>query len=73
LPHSVLLLGSLLPPAIELTAYAHEVDYEFRDPGYALRFMMLNNEDWYQANPDELDPEKLKQLGIEDLHNGHER
>lgn len=64
---------AFFPPSMELTAYADEIDYEFRDPGYALQFMMLNNEDWYQAKADELDPEKLKQLGIDDLHNGHER
>jgi hypothetical protein len=63
----LLLWEALFPPSMELTAYTDEVDYEFRDAGYALQFMMLNNNDWYQANADQLDPEKLKALGIEDL------
>jgi hypothetical protein len=31
------------PPALDLTAYSESVDYDFRDPEYALEFACLND------------------------------
>ncbi len=32
------------PPPFDLTAYTDTVDYEFKDPGYALEFINRNRE-----------------------------
>ncbi len=40
-----------LPPAIDITAYSDNVDYEFRDPDYALEFAILNRDaEWVKVD-----------------------